>query len=370
MKKPYIKNTEKSIQKYRSIVQLIFVLLCIWIGVEFYLFIGFLESGGTTGNFERPPGAEAFLPISAMMSVYYFLQTGIIHHAHPAGFFILLAVILVSFFFGKSFCSWICPIGTLSEYIGDFGEKIQKKIFKKVYRLPRWLDYPLRSLKYLLLAFFVYSIFFTMTVASLRYFLDSQYNVMSDIKMWMFFVDMSRTSLIVIAVLFGLSIVVRNFWCRYLCPYGALLGIFSLLSPNKIKRNLDSCIDCGLCAKACPSRIKVDKVKTVISDECSTCMSCVDVCPVADTLELKSLVTKEPLPKKMIAYGVIAVFIAVTGAGIITGNWQNKISKEEYIKNYESVGSLGHPRSINELEELNRNSENNQPPKTKIESEK
>lgn len=357
MKKITNRNKEKPIQKYRLLVQILFILLCIWIGIEFYLFVEFLESGGNSEQIMRPPGAEGFLPISALMSIYYFLQTGIIHDAHPAGFFILLAIILVSLIFGKSFCSWMCPVGTLSEMIADFGERVQKKLFKKVYRLPRWLDYPLRSLKYLLLAFFIYSIFFTMTIKALEMFLDSPYNIMADVKMWYFFAEISKTALIVIAVLFGLSILVRNFWCRYLCPYGALLGIMSILSPNKIRRNIDSCIDCALCAKACPSRIKVDKVKTVISDECSTCMSCVDVCPVADTLELQSLVTKERLPKKAVAIGVVIIFMLATGAAMVSGLWHNNVPKGVYIENFKNINSMGHPRSINELEKLNRQSE-------------
>ena len=121
MAKKIIRNDEKSIQNYRLIVQALFVLICLWIGIEFYLFIEFLESNGSTAFIERPPGAEAFLPISALMSAYYFVQTGIIHNAHPAGLFIFLAVVAVSLVFGKSFCSWICPVGTLSEYIGESG---------------------------------------------------------------------------------------------------------------------------------------------------------------------------------------------------------------------------------------------------------
>ncbi len=337
-------------------MQLIFILLCLWIGAEFYFFIQYLESGGASSVVSRPPGAEGFLPISALMSVYYFVQTGVIHDAHPAGFFILFAIILVSLLFGKSFCSWMCPVGTLSEMIADFGERIQKKLFKKIYRIPRWLDYPLRSLKYLLLAFFVYSIFFTMTVKALEVFLNSPYNIMADVKMWYFFADISKTTLIVLAVLFGLSILIRNFWCRYLCPYGALLGIMSLLSPNKIKRNADTCIDCSLCTKACPSRIKVDKVKTVFSDECSTCMSCVDACPVADTLELHSLITNERIPKKAVAIGVVVIFMLVTGAAMLSGNWKNNVPAEVYIENHDDINSMGHPRSIGELEKLNNES--------------
>ncbi|MGE5401512.1 MAG: 4Fe-4S binding protein [Ignavibacteriales bacterium] len=349
MKNKILRNSEKPVQKYRFIVQSIFALLCIWIGVEFHLFIKYLENNGAGAFYHRPPGVEGFLPISSMMSLYYFLTTGVIHFAHPAGLFIFLAIVLVSLVFGKAFCSWLCPVGFISELIGDFGEKI----FKRKLHLPKWLDYPLRSLKYLLLAFFTYSIFFLMNQIAIRAFLDSPYNVVSDIKMYYFFADISRFSLIVISSLFILSMVVRNFWCRYLCPYGALLGIVSLLSPNKIKRNTISCIDCGKCAKACPSAIKVDKVKTVISDECSSCLSCVDACPVADTLEVKSLITKKSVPKKWIAAAIVLIFMMVTAIGMLTGHWQNNISKEEYLQHYKNMDTYGHPTGVEETNRFN-----------------
>lgn len=356
-KKKFIRNREKPVQKYRFWVQAAFALLCVWIGIEFHFFVESLESGNPANVGYRPPGVEGFLPISALMSLYYFFLTGEIHQAHPAGFVILIGIISVSFIFGKAFCSWMCPIGFLSELIGDFGDKIAKKLFKKRIKMPKILDYPLRSLKYLLLAFFVYSIFFAMTASSLKYFLDSPYNLVADVKMYLFFADISRFSLIVIAVLFGLSIIFKNFWCRYLCPYGALLGIVSLLSPNKIKRDPISCIDCGLCNKACPSFIKVDSVKTVVSDECSTCMSCVDACPVEDTLQLKPQFGKSKINKKYIAVGIVGVYLLVIGLGILTGNWQNNITKEQYIIHQKNIESLGHPRSTADIEKLNRQSE-------------
>lgn len=354
MAKKYIKNDEPKVQKYRFYVQILFVIISLWIGYEFILFTSFLESGGTTTFYERPPGVEAFLPISALMSIYYFFLSGTIHPVHPAGFFILIAIISVSFIFGKAFCSWICPVGFLSEMVGDFGDRFWKKLFKKKFRMPRLLDYPLRSLKYLLLGFFAFSIFVSMTELSLKYFLDSPYNIIADVKMYYFFAEISQFSLIVIAVLFMLSIFIRNFWCRYLCPYGALLGIFSLLSPNKIKRNEISCIDCNLCAKACPSNIKVDKVKTVISDECSTCMSCVDVCPVKDTLSLQFVPKKKKLNGKYVLAGILVIYFGIVGFAMFSGNWQNEVSKEHYIIHYKQMNSIGHPRSTADIERLNK----------------
>lgn len=351
-KKRIIRNTESKVQKYRFMVQSIFALLCLWIGIDFFMFVQYLERNGAVTYFNRPPGVDGFLPISSMMSLYLFLSTGEIHSAHPAGMFIFSAILVMSFVFGKSFCSWLCPVGFISELIGDFGEKL----FKRKMVLPRWIDLPLRSLKYLLLCFLFYSVFFLMNVSAVKAFLDSPYNQAADLKMYYFFADISRFALVVLGSLFVLSILIRNFWCRFLCPYGALLGVISFFSPHKIKRNPVSCIDCGLCAKACPSAIKVDKVITVYSDECNSCLSCVDACPVEDTLMMQPVYTKKKLSKKYIGFGVVIVFLTVTGIGMFTGHWQNNITKEEYLVHYKMMGSYGHPMGTAEVKEFDKES--------------
>ncbi|MEE8576744.1 MAG: 4Fe-4S binding protein, partial [candidate division Zixibacteria bacterium] len=317
--KPIVKrNQTKSAQKVRLLIQLAAAALCVWIGVEFHFFVKFVESGGHALLVERPPGVESFLPISSLMSLYYFFLSGQIHPYHPAGMFILVAILSVSLLFGKSFCSWICPVGLVSEMVAD----LTKKIFGKTWLPPRWLDYPLRSLKYLLLGFFVWSIMFAMTEAALKAFLDSQYNLVSDIKMYYFFADITAFALIVIGVLFGLSMIIRGFWCRYLCPYGALLGILSLLSLNRIRRNEASCVDCAKCAQVCPASIKVDKLPSVLSDECTSCLACIDSCPVANTLELQPVLSKKHLPTRLAAAIIVGLFVSVTGLAMLTGNWQ------------------------------------------------
>ncbi len=334
-----VRNREKPVQKYRLAVQIAFALLCIWIGVQFHFFVRYLESTGTTTWVSRPPGAEGFLPISSLMSLYYFFLSGSLHPAHPAGVFIFVGITVMSLLLGKAFCSWLCPVGFLSEALGDLG----RKVFGRELTPPRFLDYPLRGLKYILLAFFLYAIFLAMNRVALLAFLDSPYNKVADIKMYYFFADISQFALIVLVALVILSVLIRNFWCRYLCPYGALLGILAFLSPNKIKRNAQTCIDCGKCARVCPARIKVDQLQTVISDECTSCLQCVDACPVADTLGVKNVVTRRRVSKKLIAAISIGSFLLITGIGMLTGHWQNDISREEYIHHEQFLNSYGHP---------------------------
>jgi len=354
-KKKIIRNGERKIQRVRFFVQSAFALLCLWIGIEFYLFTQYLETNGAAVLYHRPPGVDGFLPISSLMSFYYFVSTGTINQAHPAGLFIFAAIVLLSLVFGKAFCSWLCPVGFISELIGDFGEKL----FKNKIKIPKWLDYPLRSLKYIMLGFLFYAVFVLMDLTAVKAFLDSPYNQVADLKMYYFFADISKTALIILASLFIFSIIIRNFWCRYLCPYGALLGLVSFLSPHKIKRNPVSCIDCGLCAKACPSKIKVDKVITVLSDECNTCLSCIDACPVADTLDLKSIYTKKKISKKAVAISVVSIFMAVTGIGMLTGHWQNNITPKEYLVHYKLMDSYGHPTGTAAVKEFNDESNKN-----------
>jgi Pyruvate/2-oxoacid:ferredoxin oxidoreductase delta subunit len=321
-------------QYLRSLVQFSFVLLCVCIGIEFYLFMKWGQSKGAEVFHQRPPGAEGFLPISALMSLKYWIQTGIVNEIHPSGFFILLAVMALGVFMKKAFCGWLCPIGTISESLWMAG----KKIFGKNYLLSKWIDYPLRSLKYFFLFFFVYSIL-QMDVPTLKEFIYSPYNKVADIKMYLFFAHISSFALWTLVILSVLSLMIKNFWCRYLCPYGALLGVLSWLSPLKITRNASRCIDCELCTKACPSSINVHTAKRVWSDECMSCYACVEVCPVKETLVMRASKKSKAVPSWVFGILLIGVFIAITSLAMLTGRWQNGISKEEYARRIQNIES-------------------------------
>jgi polyferredoxin len=250
-----VRRPPDNAQKVRAAVQVAFLLLNVWIGAQFYLFVRYVESGGQTAPVARPPGVEGWLPIAALMNLKYWVLTGQVPDVHPAGLFLLVAFLGMSLLLRKAFCSWLCPIGTLSEWLWQGGQAL----FGRTWLPPRWLDVPLRGLKYLLLAFFGYAVA-SMTPDAIAAFLTSPYGLVADVKMLNFFRHMGTTAAVVIGALLLLSVVVKNAWCRYLCPYGGLLGLVALVSPVGIRRTPDACVDCAKCAQACPSALPVDRL--------------------------------------------------------------------------------------------------------------
>lgn len=322
----------KNPQSVRRIVQFAFLALILWVGVKFILFVHQLQTGAAL-TVTRPPGVEGFLPISALISLKYWLWTGIFSRVHPASLVLLITFLVMAVLLKKGFCSWLCPIGLLSELL----TMLHRWIFTRPRRMPTWVDYPLRSLKYLLLFFLVYSIFFEMDVDALCRFINSPYNKVADIKMLLFFSQPSLSTLRVLAVLLLLSVLVPYFWCRYLCPYGALLGGLSLFSLFKIRRNPHTCIDCEKCSRACPAAIQVHKKTSIFSDECHACCQCLDICPVPDTLYLSTRKKMVVLSKKQYAVLFLMLFVFGVSLARILGLWQTNIPLPEYRRHIQHL---------------------------------
>lgn len=338
---PAVKKRKDSVQRFRFYSQLFSLAINVWIGVQFYLFVRYIENGGQGLSVPRPPGVEGWLPISALVSLRYWWETGIINNIHPASLIIFIIILVVALLFKKGFCSWVCPIGFISEMLGD----ISDRVFKRRLKPPAFLDYPLRSLKYILLGFFIYAIIIQMTPKAIEDFVYSNYNKVADILMLRFFTDISALALGIIAGLFVLSLVVRGFWCRYLCPYGGLLGVLNFISPTRIIRNRQSCIDCSACARVCPVFIKVDKVSEVRSDECTGCLACIDSCPVDKTLQIHLVTKKKTFSRTKWAAILVLVFWGSLLTFKLLGPWDNSISRTEYIKHMPAVrsGQYAHP---------------------------
>src|SRR5581483_12184469 len=201
-------------QVIRRTFQIVFLALNVWIGVQFVLFVHYYESGGSGWQAGRPAGVEGWLPIASLMNLKVLIETAHVPRVHGAGMFLLISFLAISWLLRKSFCSWLCPVGTMSEYLWRLG----RNTFGRNWKLPRWADIPLRSVKYVLLGLFLYAVG-SMSVSAIQAFLEGPYGLVSDVRMLNFFRFLSIGGAVVLAALVLLSVFVQNFWCRYLCPY-------------------------------------------------------------------------------------------------------------------------------------------------------
>jgi polyferredoxin len=334
-------------QPSRHFVQGLFLLLNGWLGIQFYLWTRYFERGGTGLRVERPSGVEGWLPIAGLMNTKYFFMTGRVPAIHPAAMFLFIGFMLMSLLLKKAFCSWLCPVGTFSEFLWRLG----RRVFGRNLRLPRWFDIPLRSLKYILLGLFL-GVIGAMSAEALEGFMTTPYGLVADVKMLNFFRDIGTTAAVVLALLGLLSMLVQNFWCRYLCPYGALMGLASLLSPVKIRRDSEACIDCAKCAKACPAGLAVDKLVQIRTVECTACMACVSACPAQDALQFslaprKGTTASERWHRRslgpLVVCGVLAyIFFGLVLFARATNHWQTNIPPSVYMQLVPIANQLTH----------------------------
>jgi len=343
-KKKLVRRTDRDYsQMLRRGFQAAFVLLNIYLGALFYAWARYFETAGQSRAMTRPAGVEGWLPIAGMMNFKYWLVTGKVPGMHPAAMFLLVTFLSIAFLFRKAFCSWLCPVGTLSEYLWRAGRKLIGRNFE----LPRWFDLPLRGLKYLLLGFFVWAVS-SMSAEAIAGFMHSPYGVIADVKMLNFFRHIGETGLIVLGVLALASVLVQNFWCRYLCPYGALLGLTSFFSPMRIRRNATACIDCGKCAKACPAQLPVNKLVSIKSAECTACMECVAVCPAQGALHLAlpqavQAPRRGGMPAWAMAAGIAALFLGIVGYAKTAGYWNTSVPTSVYMELVPNADQAQHP---------------------------
>ena len=348
-KKKLIRRTSADrSQRIRLAVQAAFLALNVWIAAQFYFWVRYFETSGASRSVSRPAGVEGWLPIAGLMNLKFFLLTAKIPAIHPAAMFLIAAFLLMSLLLKKSFCAWLCPVGTLSEYLGKLG----RKIFRSSLVLPRWIDIPLRALKYVLLAFFVFVIS-RMSAEAVTDFMQQPYGIIADVKMLNFFRHLGQTAAIVIGILVVASIVIQNFWCRYLCPYGALLGLAALFSPVKIRRDQETCIDCAKCAKACPSQLPVDRLVQITSAECTACMACVAACPAENALQFALPPRRaysfserwraRVLDPITVAAAIAVIFFSLVGYAKLSHHWQHQVPNQVYQELVPQADQESHP---------------------------
>lgn len=263
---------------------------------------------------------ERYCPFGGISSFFSKLNKGAMACSmNETQVFLGLGLLLCAGLIGKLFCSYVCPIGTITEWIGRLGNKL--KIRREI---KGNIDRYLRGLKYILLFITVY---FSMTNSELfckafdPYFASVNGFSNSDIVLYY--------AIPVFVITIAGALFFRMFWCRYLCPLGAMSNIFmnvavaasviaayfllnlfgaglnlvwllgglvlagminelgfmkSFLFPApKITKN-NSCSACGLCDSKCPQGIKISQMEKVDHIDCNLCTDCVYTCPKANTL--------------------------------------------------------------------------------------
>ena len=268
-----------------------------------------------------PVGVDALCPFGAIESVWQLISSGSLLQRIAVSTFILFgATTVVALIFRRSFCGYICPLGTLQELAARLG----RRLFRKRLTVPRAIDRPLRYLKYLVLV----------AVAVLSAVLATL--VIRPVDPWAAFQHLSAADIfteflggfIVLVASLVLSLFFDRIFCKYVCPMGAFLGVVSKVGLFKVRRNRETCIDCMACDKACPVNIPVQSLDKVSTAECLSCGECVNACPVQNTLFFEGPKKKRLAPPLMIGL-TLAIFGLVVGSTTLTGSFKWTVQSVE-----------------------------------------
>jgi polyferredoxin len=220
---------------------------------------------------------EAYCPFGGMESLWGLFTMGEFSCAlGPLNLSMLIALIVLTLFTKKSFCSWACPIGFLGELCGKASTMVAGKWLRPGARLDRVL----RLLRYVVLILFLVLTYRTGELI-LRGF-DPYYLIFSGFGHG----TLGMISYIVLIVLAVGALIIPMFFCRYLCPLGAVFDPFSRAGLIKISKNQVGCTECESCQDACPHDIPVHTVTQVRYRDCTNCLECLEACPEKNVLSV------------------------------------------------------------------------------------
>ena len=151
-----------------------------------------------------------------------------------------------------------------------------------------------------------------------------------------------KTLVAIVLLIIAVIVVITIFVPDSPLAYGALMGLASLLSPARIRREPERCIDCAKCTRACPALLPVDKLDFVRSAECTGCLECLAVCPARGALDL-SLPARRRMPAWGMAAGIAILFLGIIGYAKWRGAWESRIPESVYRQYVPVASEFQHP---------------------------
>lgn len=268
----------KKIKNIRFTIQMLLLVTVIIASLNHYL--------STIGN-DIPWISESIFhyicPVCGVTSIYQFFASStlwVIKLKSTLAIVIGLAI-MTTIVFGPIICGFICPFGALQDLVAKLGKKTNKKKYNKF--ISKKLDKNLKYLRYITLVATVY-----LTATSSVVLLESinPYHAFLGI----FKLNVSIVGLIILFIIIITSLFVQRPWCKYLCPYGAFLGLFNKIKVFRIVRKNSTCVSCKKCSHTCPMSIDVHEKDEIRDLSCISCLECVDdkVCPKSNTITYSS----------------------------------------------------------------------------------
>lgn len=188
----------------------------------------------------------------------------------------MVTIFIITIILGRFFCGWLCTFGA----INDFIYIISKKVFKTKFKVDEKLDSVLKYLKYVILLFIIV---FIWTSGSTSFDSYSPWDAFAQVDNISGAMAEYTGGFILLAIIAIGAVFIERFFCRYLCPLGAVFTILSKARILKIKKLRDKCGPCRICTNNCSMGIKLYEMDKVNSGECINCFKCIAVCPRRNT---------------------------------------------------------------------------------------
>ncbi len=286
MQKPHPRKGKVKITRFRDSWRNLTRITTIRIAaqcVTFAMFLAFVLLT-TFANLDRYPGLRLWVSKILEIDPLVSIATAITTHTVYKGLLWSLIILIPTLFLGRFFCNWVCPYGTLHQFVGWLFRKLRPK---DTIEVNRYKD--IQHVKYYILAaMLVAAVFGSLQIGLLdpicliyRSFTGAllpaanmpAQEIFGDYKV-------HRGAWLLGIVIFGLvamNLVIPRFFCRVLCPLGALLGALSRFAWWRIERDPVKCTDCDLCLLNCEGAS--DPHTQLRKSECFVCFNCIEDCP-------------------------------------------------------------------------------------------